>query len=198
MVGTDLGTFCLCATGSLRVFNEGCSHTQRRSSASAKGVMSMTTFTIRSHHTRRGERRRLIRHFLEMVAAMAVGMAVLGGVVRLTLAMLGVSDFLADRVGIAALVMTVNMTIGMAVWMRHRGHGWGAIAEMSAAMFAPLAILIGPFSAGALSGDALLGWMHVLMLPAMAIAMRHRRAEYAQNHHVPAISEAASPPVAMS
>jgi hypothetical protein len=26
-------------------------------------------------------------------------------------------------------------------------------------------------------------WMHVLMLPAMVIAMRHRRDEYAQGHH---------------
>jgi hypothetical protein len=29
----------------------------------------------------------------------------------------------------------------------------------------------------------LLGWMHVLMLPAMIIAMHHRRDEYAQDHH---------------
>ena len=35
--------------------------------------------------------------------------------------------------------MAMNMTIGMAVWMRHRHHGWGPIGEMSAAMFFPLA-----------------------------------------------------------
>jgi flagellar biosynthetic protein FliP len=143
----------------------------------------MTTFTIGPQQSPRRVRRNLVRHYLEMVAAMVVGMAVLGGAARLILAMLGDSDFLADRDGLRASVMTVNMTIGMAVWMRHRGHGWGAIAEMSAAMFVPLGILIGPFWAGALSGDALVGWMHVLMLPAMAFAMQHRRAEYAHDHH---------------
>jgi len=79
--------------------------------------------------------------------------------------------------------MAMNMTIGMAVWMRHRGHGWAPIADMSAAMFVPLAVLIGPFWAGVLSGDGLLGAMHVLMLPAMVTAMLRRRDEYAQDHH---------------
>ena len=83
---------------------------------------------------------------------MVVGMAVLGGGVRLILAMFGDSDYLADRVGLRALVMTANMTIGMAVWMRHRGHGWGAIAEMSAAMFVPLGILIRPVLGGCAVG----------------------------------------------
>jgi hypothetical protein len=156
------------------------------------GVMGMTTFTIRTQQSRRRERRNLVRHFLEMVAAMVVGMAVLGGVVRLIIAMFGDSGFLADRVGPRALLMTANMTIGMALWMRHRGHGWGAIAEMSAAMFVPLGILIGPFWAGALSGAALVGWMHLLMLPAMAIAMQYRRAEYAHDHHQDDV-EAAAP-----
>jgi hypothetical protein len=49
-------------------------------------------------------------------------------------------------------------------------------------MFVPLAVLIGPYLAGMLSSDALLSAMHVLMLPAMAIAMLHRRDEYAQDH----------------
>jgi flagellar biosynthetic protein FliP len=110
--------------------------------------------------------------------------------------MFGDSDFLTDRVGLRALVMTANMTIGMAVWMRHRGHGWGTIAEMSAAMFVPLGILIVPFWAGALSGAALIGLMHLLMFPAMAIAMQHRRAEYAHDHHQDDVVETAAPPVA--
>ena len=42
-------------------------------------------------------------------------------------------------------------------------------------MFVPLAVLIGPFWAGVLSGGGLLGVMHVLMVPAVVIAMLHRR-----------------------
>jgi len=155
--------------------------------------MAMTTFTSSPQQSRRRVRHNFVRHFLEMVTAMVIGMAVLGGALRLILAMLGNSDFLADRSGLRAVVMTLNMTIGMGVWMRHRGHGWGAIVEMGAAMFVPLGMLIGPFWAGALSGDALVGWMHLLMLPAMAIAMQHRRAEYDHDHHG-VIVETAAPP----
>jgi len=142
----------------------------------------MTTVTISGEAARRTERHNLVKHFIEMVLAMLVGMAVLGPVAMGICAALGHSGFLSDHVGVRAAVMATNMTIGMAVWMRHRGHGWGAIAEMGAAMFVPLVVLIGPYLAGALSGDALLGAMHVLMLPAMAIAMLHRRDEYAQDH----------------
>jgi hypothetical protein len=124
-----------------------------------------------------------VRHFVEMVLAMMVGMAVLGAVVQVICAGLGHSGFFLDHPGLRAPLMAMNMSIGMAAWMWHRGHGWAPVAEMSAAMFAPLAVLIGPSWAGVLSGDTLLGAMHVLMLPAMVIAMRHRRDEYARDHH---------------
>lgn len=143
----------------------------------------MTTLTIGREPSRRTARRNVVRHFLEMVGAMLVGMAVLGAVVRVSFAALGHSGFLLDHVGLRAPLMAANMTIGMAVWMRHRGHGGKAIAEMGGAMLVPLVVLIGPFWAGLLSGGALLGSMHVLMLPAMVLAMQHRRDEYAQDHH---------------
>jgi flagellar biosynthetic protein FliP len=142
----------------------------------------MATLTISGDAVRRTERHNLVRHFFEMVLAMLVGMAVLGPVAMGICAALGHAGFLSDHAGLRAAVMATNMTIGMAVWMRHRGHGWGAIAEMGAAMFVPLAVLIGPFWAGWLSGGALLVLMHVLMLPAMAVAMLHRRDEYAHGH----------------
>jgi flagellar biosynthetic protein FliP len=142
----------------------------------------MTTVTISGDAARRTERHNLVRHFFEMVLAMLVGMAILGPVAMLICTGLGHSGFLSDHAGVRAAVMATNMTIGMAVWMRHRGHGWGAIAEMGSAMFVPLAVLIGPYWAGLLSGDALVAAMHVLMLPAMAIAMLYRRDEYAQDH----------------
>jgi hypothetical protein len=118
-----------------------------------------------------------------MVLAMIVGMAVLGAVVQAVCAAVGHPGFFVNHVGMRAPLMTMNMTIGMAMWMRHRGHGWRPIGEMSAAMFVPLAVLIAPFWVGMLSGDALLTGMHVLMLPAMIIAMVHRREEYAHDHH---------------
>jgi len=144
---------------------------------------AMTTAAATGETGRRSERYNLVRHFVEMVLAMILGMAVLGAVVQAICAVLGHSGFFLDHPGLRAPLMAMNMTIGMAAWMRHRGHSWAPIGEMSAAMFVPAAVLIVPFWAGALSGDALLGAMHILMLPAMVIAMLRRRDEYAQDHH---------------
>lgn len=118
-----------------------------------------------------------------MVLAMMVGMAVLGMIERVICAALGQAGFFDDHDGLWAPLMAMNMTVGMAAWMRYRGHGWAPIGEMSAAMFAPVALLIAPFWAGVVSGDTLLGGTHMLMIPAMVLAMLHRRDEYAEHHH---------------
>lgn len=120
---------------------------------------------------------RFIRHFLEMVVAMAAGMVVLGPIRTLIVAQLGWSD-LFDRPELHAVAMAADMTIAMSLWMRYRGHSWISIAEMAAVMVLPFVVLFVPLWAGALSGDTLLVAGHLLMLPAMVIAMLHRRSEY--------------------
>jgi hypothetical protein len=138
--------------------------------------------TIAHQALGRTPRWNLVWHFFEMVLAMIAGMAVLGAAVQLVCAAFGQSGFFPHHAGLRAPLMATNMTIGMAAWMWHRGHGWAPIGEMAAAMFVPLVVLVGPFWAGALSGDGLLGAMHLLMLPCMVVAMLHRRDEYAQDH----------------
>lgn len=120
----------------------------------------------------------LLRHFAEMVAAMLVGMVVLGVAVRLVLGLLGYSDVL-DRTEVRVLVMTVTMAVGMSVWMRYRRHGWASILEMDLAMALAFVVVLVPFWLGVLSGQAVMMVGHVLMLPAMALAMLRRRDEYA-------------------
>jgi hypothetical protein len=122
-----------------------------------------------------------VRHFLEMVVAMIVGMAVLGALVSLIFRLLGHANLL-HFAGLRALLMTTYMIVGMSLWMRHRGHNWARVCEMSVAMALPLALLIGPFWAGLLSPQTLLVAMHALMLPFMLVAMLLRRNEYAQDH----------------
>jgi hypothetical protein len=126
----------------------------------------------------RAPRRHFVRHFVEMVVAMVVGMVVLGLALK---PLLGLSDVF-QRADLSALVMATNMTIGMSLWMRYRGHGWASIAEMGAAMYVPFAVLLVPFWAGVLPGHMIMIGGHALMLPAMAVAMLHRRAEYAGGH----------------
>ncbi|MGH3910006.1 MAG: hypothetical protein ACRDRM_04160 [Pseudonocardiaceae bacterium] len=129
---------------------------------------------------RREQLLRFIRHFLEMVVAMVAGMMVLGPARTLIVAPLGWSD-LFDRPELHALAMAADMTVAMALWMRYRGHSWISIAEMATAMVLPFVILFVPLWAGVLSGETLLVLGHVLMLPAMVIAMLYRRSEYTQD-----------------
>lgn len=138
----------------------------------------MTTDELAAESRSHGpSRRAFIRHFLEMVAAMVVGMAVLGIAVRLVLVLFG-SASLLDGTEAGILVMATNMAIGMSVWMRYRGHGWASIAEMAVAMVASFVILIIPFRAGVLPEGAVMMVGHVVMLPVMALVMLRRRQEY--------------------
>jgi hypothetical protein len=123
-----------------------------------------------------------LRHYLEMVAAMVVGMVVLGAAVRGVLALAGL-EFPAQYPELLALEMAVDMSVGMVAWMRHRGHGWAATLEMAGAMFAPLVALFPLLWLGLIAGDSLMVLEHLAMLPLMYLVMRYRRAAYGGLSH---------------
>lgn len=120
--------------------------------------------------------RRFVRHFVEMLLAMAVGMLVLGP-------LWPVPEALAARAYVVSFVMATSMSIPMAVLMWHRGHGAATIGEMAAAMYAPFLVLLIPWWAGMVTGDVVLIGGHLLMLPAMLLAMLRRVPEYAAGNH---------------
>ncbi len=132
--------------------------------------------TPRSARTR-AERWRFARHYLEMVVAMLLGMAVLGPLESALLDPLGWQSVRAVP-ELDALVMATNMTAAMVAWMRYRGHSRTATGLMAAAMYLPFGVLFAPLWLGALSPTGMLVGGHVLMLPAMAGAMLLRRDEY--------------------
>src|SRR4051794_1379791 len=122
--------------------------------------------------------RRFIRHYLEMVIAMFVGMAVLGAPAGLVVNYDDTAQMIA--------AMAVTMTVPMAGWMRYRGHAWEPTAEMSAAMLLPAAGVLGLFAADVLTDVGVLMLLeHVAMFGAMLAAMLLRRDEYTR-HHAPA------------
>ena len=125
--------------------------------------------------------RHFVRHFLEMVVAMVVGMVALGPVWSLALGAVGAPGLL-ERPELNALVMATNMTVAMSAWMRYRGHGRAATAEMAAAMYLPFVLLFPLLWGQVLGPDAMLLLGHVLMLPAMAGVMLLRPHEYAHHH----------------
>ncbi|HUQ60015.1 hypothetical protein [Lentzea sp.] len=108
--------------------------------------------------------RPLVRHGAEMLVAMLVGMALLGPL------------WTPQGVEPAALWMAVSMSVPMALWMRYRGHG--RILEMCAAMAVPYLVLLVPYWAGLLDGEAVEMGGHLLMLPAMAAVLVLRRHEH--------------------
>jgi hypothetical protein len=120
--------------------------------------------------------RRFLRRYLEMIMAMVVGMVVLGAAEAMLLERVGWAETLA-RPETDVLIMATNMIVSMAAWMRFRGHGWAAIAEMAVAMYLPFVALF------VLSPTGLMVLGHVLMLFAMAAVMWRRREEYASYHH---------------
>ena len=132
-----------------------------------------------------GPVRHFARHFGEMLLAMVVGMAVLGGLGRGIVAAAGgnVDDLRETVPEVVALVMAFNMTAGMAVWMRHRGHSWARVAEMGGAMFIPAIGAIVLFWCALIHSDSILAIEHTAMLPAMLAVMLLRRGEYSRPVH---------------
>ncbi len=124
---------------------------------------------------------RFVRHYVEMVVAMLVGMVLLHPVWMLVLPALGWGAALT-RPNLYTLVMATSMAVAMTAWMRYRGHRWLPIAEMDAAMYLPFVVLLVPFWTGAISATTLSVAGHVLMLPAMLAVMLRRRAEYSAPH----------------
>jgi hypothetical protein len=128
--------------------------------------------------------RQFIRHYAEMVAAMFLGMAVLGVPAGWALGALGSSwsQLNSDAPALMLLGMAATMTIPMVAWMRYRGHGWRANTEMAASMVLPTFAAIGLLAAGAMTIGTALVAEHVAMLLGMLAAMLLRLDEYTHHH----------------
>ena len=156
---------------------------------------------VNAHHMTAGQRngralrrdrrispsaRSFIRHYVEMVVAMFLGMAVLGVPAGWALGAVGSSwsELTTDAPSLMFLGMAMTMTVPMVGWMRYRGHGWRAGAEMSASMLVPTFAAIGLLELGVVGSTGfLLTAEHVAMLLGMLGVMLLRPAEY--THHDP-------------
>ena len=130
--------------------------------------------------------KRFVRHYVEMVAAMFLGMAVLGVPAGWALSAVGSSwaELHTEAPALMLLGMAVTMTVPMVGWMAYRGHGWRANAEMSASMFLPTFAVVGLMWVELVTDiGALLVIEHVAMLLSMLAAMLLRAGEYRGHHH---------------
>ena len=130
--------------------------------------------------------KRFARHYFEMVAAMFLGMAVLGLPAGWVMGAAGTSwsELHTDAPALMLLAMAVTMTVPMVGWMAYRGHGRRANLEMSASMFLPTFAVIGLLWGGVVEDlGVLLSIEHVAMLLSMLAAMLLRPAEYTRHAH---------------
>jgi hypothetical protein len=135
-----------------------------------------------------------VRHYVEMVVAMFLGMGVLGVPAGWAMGPLGTSwsELHADAPALMLFGMAVTMTVPMVGWMRYRGHGWRAALEMSAAMFLPTFAIIALLWGGLVEDiGVLLVIEHVAMLLSMLGAMLLRPAEYTHGMHAAGAPEEA-------
>ncbi len=121
-----------------------------------------------------------LRHYLEMVAAMVAGMVLLGPPLMITSRLFGYS-FMSDPT-IRTLIMAADMSIGMIVWMRYRGHTWERTLEMLAGMTIPFLAFLVPMWLGLIFESTLNVLGHLAMLVGMWVSMVLRRAEYSIDH----------------
>jgi hypothetical protein len=124
-------------------------------------------------------RARILRfglHFVEMVAAMGVGMAAGMPIYR---ALAGISSAEQYRLypvpSVSAMALT--MALPMAGWMLLRGHRWRNSAEMAAAMIVPAIPFICLAGLHVISGTACRAYMP-LSIVAMIGLMVYRRDVY--------------------
>ena len=118
------------------------------------------------------------RHFLQMLAAMAIGM-IATGAVFLTVVGLKTWDEVTVQYPTQALVaMAVGMTVPMAGWMAYRRMGWQNTYEMAAAMVLPVIPFLCLVWFG-VTQSAQCGPYCLVTLGAMLALMRFRRNVYA-------------------
>ena len=116
-----------------------------------------------------------VRHYLEMVVAMAAGMMVYGLAFGRGMAFTGYGD---------EAMMAAFMTVPMVAWMRYRGHSWRQCAEMAVAMLVPMAAVVLALAGRPGVSDRALGMgSHAAMLLGMLVLMIVRRSEYAGDGH---------------
>jgi hypothetical protein len=130
-----------------------------------------------------------IRHYIEMVLAMVIGMYALMPLWPVAFRAVG-AQHLLDHAEPLALSMATGMAIGMAAWMVFRRHGWRDIAEMTAAMYLPFVILFPATLAGAMTSGTMMVAGHGLMLATMLAVMLRRRDHYCHRRPAQRATEA--------
>lgn len=122
------------------------------------------------------------RHYLQMVAVMAVGMLVAGAVFLSVVGLKTWDEVTSQYPTQALLAMAAGMSIAMVAWMLFRGMGWKNSYEMAAAMIVPVVPFLFLVWFGITESAQCAAYCAVTLV-AMYGLMRYRRAEYGMHDH---------------
>lgn len=117
---------------------------------------------------------RFAMHLLEMCAVMCLGAVVLSVLFFGAAALLGYTDVPQQQPELAVLVVAINLSLPMAVWMRFRGMNWRPTLEMSGSTMAVGLLLIAAYWLGIVAKSSLVDVQTSLACPLMLAVMLFR------------------------
>jgi cytochrome bd-type quinol oxidase subunit 2 len=154
-----------------QVFTEDRPHAAERDKPAGTAVVKRSEKNGRRHLSP------FWRHFLQMLAAMAVGMIAAGAIFVSIVGAKTWDEVTTQYPTQALLAMAVGMTVPMVAWMVYRGMGWKNSYEMAAVMVLPVI----PFLCLVwfdVTKSAQCGAYCLVTVAAMLGLMLYRRTEY--------------------
>ena len=121
-------------------------------------------------------------HLAEMCMVMCGGAFVLSVLFFGGAALLGYDDLPRTAPELSVLVIAVNLSVPMLVWMRYRGMDWQPTLEMSGSTMAVGLLLIAAYWTDVVARDSLVEIQTSLACPVMIVAMLLRFRLYSAGH----------------
>jgi hypothetical protein len=126
---------------------------------------------------------RFVRHLLEMCMVMCLGAISLSVLIFGAAALLGYIDLPQRAPVLTVLIIAINLSLPMAVWMRFRGMEWRPTLEMSGSTMVAGLLLIAAYWLGLVAKSSLMELQTgLLACPLMFAVMLFRFRLYSTSH----------------
>jgi hypothetical protein len=125
---------------------------------------------------------RFVLHLAEMCVVMCLGGIMLSVAFFAGAGLLGYDDLPRSAPELSVLVIAVNLSVPMLVWMRVRGMGWQHTLEMSGSTMAVGLLLIAAYWMGLVARGSLIEIQTSLACPVMLVVMLARFPVYSAAH----------------
>ena len=121
-------------------------------------------------------------HLLEMCMVMCVGAVVLSVLFFGAAGLLGYTDLPQTAPALSVLVIALNLSVPMAVWMRYRGMAWRPTLEMAGSTMVVGLALVVAYWMDLIAKDSLIEVQTSLACPVMLAVMLLRFPLYSGGH----------------